>query len=129
MSIQIPDSVQDVLLSEIAANADTQSVTSDSSTPTDLTNELASVAMTTGDGNDYTIAQGDAGTGSRKLTMAAKSGVTVDASGTPNHVVLSNSTNSNQIKCITTCSGPDLTSGSTVDFPSWKYELDIPTAA
>lgn len=128
MSVQIPDSVMDVLLSEIAANADTQSVCSDTTTPVDLTGELAAASMVTGDGNDYSIAQGDAGAGSRKLTMVAKSGVTVDAAGTPNHVVLTNSTNASAIKLITTCSGPDLTAGSSVDFPSWKYELDVPTA-
>lgn len=127
MSKQVPDAVMDVLLNEIANNADSQGVTSDTSTPTDLTNELATASMTTGDGNDYTIADGDAGAGSRKITMAAKSGVTVDVDGTPNHVVLYDSTDADTFKLITTCSGPDLTSGSTVDFPSWKYELDVPS--
>lgn len=127
MSKEVPISVMDVLLTEIAANADTQSVTSDSTTPTDLTNELAAASMATGDGNDYTIVQGDAGEGSRKLTMAGKTGVNVDVGGAPNHVVLSNSANASQIKLITTCSGPDLTVGSTVDFPSWTYELGIPS--
>lgn len=127
MSKTIPDTIMDTLLNAIADNADTQSVVSDTSTPTDLTNALAAASMATGTIGDYSIAEGDAGAGSRKLTMAAKSGVSVDAAGTPNHVVLADSTDANAIKLITTCSGPDLTVGSTVDFPSWKYELGVPS--
>ena len=120
MSKSVPTAVMDTLLDAIAAST-LQTVVSDSSTPTDLTNALADVAMSSG---DFTKATGDAGAGSRKITMAAKSGQTVDASGTPNHVVLSLS---GAIKLVTTCSGPDLTSGSTVDFPEWKYEIGIPS--
>ena len=127
MSKSVPDTIMTSMLELIANNADSQGVTSDSSTPTDLTNELATASMATSTTGDYTIAEGDAGAGSQKLTMAAKSGVNVDTSGTPNHVVLYDSTDSNAIKLITTCSGPDLTSGSTVDFPSWDYELGVPS--
>ena len=120
MSKSVPDSVMNKILDEIAT-ATLMTVVSDTSTPTDLTGALADVAMA---GGDYTQAQGDAGTGSRKVTMAAKSGQDVDADGPPNHVVLSLT---GAIKLITTCSGPDLTDGSTVDFPSWKYEIGVPT--
>ena len=120
MAKSVPDAVMDQILDEIATST-LQTVVSDSTTPTDLTNALADVAMEAG---DYTKAQGDAGAGSRKVTMAAKSGVTVDASGTPNHVVLSLT---GTIKLITTCTGPELTAGSTVDFPAWKYEIGVPS--
>jgi len=120
MSKSVPDAVMDAVLDEIAT-ATLQSVVSDSTTPSDLTNELANADMASG---DYTKAEGDAGAGSRKVTMAAKSGQTVDAAGTPNHVVLSLT---GTIKLVTTCSGPDLTTGSTVDFPSWKYEIGVPS--
>ena len=127
MSKSVPDTIMTSMLELIANNADSQGVTSDSGTPSDLTNELATASMTTSTSGDYSITEGDAGAGSQKLTMSAKSGVNVDASGTPNHVVLYDSTDGNAIKLITTCSGPDLTNGSTVDFPSWDYELGIPS--
>ena len=120
MSKSVPDAIMDAALDAVAAST-LQTVVSDSSTPTDLTGALADVAMASG---DFAKAQGDAGAGSRKLTMSAKSDVTVDADGTPNHVVLSLD---GTIKLITTCTGPDLTVGSTVNFPSWKYELGIPS--
>lgn len=120
MAKSVPDEVMNKILDEIET-ATLQTVVSDATLPTDLSGALAEVAM---GGADYTQAEGDAGAGSRKITMSAKSGVTVDVSGTPNHVVLSLS---GTHKLVTECSGPDLTDGSTVDFPSWKYEIGIPT--
>jgi hypothetical protein len=120
MSKSVPTAVMDKILDEIAT-ATLQTVTSDSGTPTDLTNALADAVMGVG---DFTKAEGDAGAGSRKVTMSAKSAQDVDESGTPNHVVLSLT---GTILLVTTCSGPDLTSGSTVDFPAWKYEIGIPS--
>ena len=120
MSKSVPTAVMDKILDEIAT-ATLQTVVSDSTTPTDLTGALADATMGAG---DFAKAEGDAGAGSRKITMSAKSGQTVDASGTPNHVALSLT---GTILLVTTCSGPDLTSGSTVDFPAWKYEIGIPT--
>lgn len=120
MSKSIPAAVMDKILDEIATST-LQTVVSDVSTPTDLTGALANATMAAG---DFTKAEGDGGAGTRKLTMAAKSGQEVDANGTPLHVVLSLS---GTIKLITTCTGPNLTEGSTVDFPSWKYELSALT--
>lgn len=120
MSKSVPTSVMDKILDEIST-ATLMSVVSDTSTPTDLTNSLADATMSSG---DYTKAEGDAGAGSRKVTMSAKSGQTVDADGTPRHVVLSLT---GTILLVTTASGPDLTNGSTVDFPAWKYEIGVPT--
>lgn len=121
MSVSVPATVMDKILDEIATST-LMTVVSDTTTPTDLTNSLAKATMAAG---DFTKATGDAGAGSRKLTMAVKSGQTVDAAGAPKHVILSLA---GTIKLITTASGPDLTIGSTVDFPSWVYELGIPTA-
>jgi|SRR6056297_1110734 hypothetical protein len=120
MPKSVPDAVMNKILDEIATST-LMTVVSDTSTPTDLTGALADVTMA---GGDFTQAEGDAGAGSRKVTMSAKSGQTVDADGTPNHVVLSLT---GTIKLVTTCSGPDLTDGSTVDFPTWKYEIGIPS--
>jgi hypothetical protein len=83
---------------------------------------LADVAMTPGDGNDYTIADGD--TSGRKVTTAAKSSVTVDTTGTATHVALVDGT---RLLYVTTCTSQGLTSGNTVDFPAWKAEIADPT--
>lgn len=116
----VPDAAMNAILDYYAAST-LQSVVSDTETPTDLTNTLAEVAM---DAGDYTKAVGDAGAGSRKVTMAAKNDVPVDAAGAPKHVVLSLT---GGIRLVTTCTGPDLTVGSNVNFPAWEYEIGIPT--
>lgn len=81
---------------------------------------LADVAMTPD--TDYTKANGDSS--GRKVTMAAKSGVTVDASGTATHVALCDGTN---LLYVTTCTSQALTAANTVNFPAWKVEIADPT--
>lgn len=82
---------------------------------------LADVTMASG---DFTKANGD--TSGRKLTVAAKSGVTVDASGTSNHVALLDVTNS-KLLYVTTHTGQALTSGNTVDIGAWDIEIADPS--
>jgi hypothetical protein len=81
---------------------------------------LADVAMTVN--TDYTKANGD--TSGRKCTVAAKSGVTVDSSGTATHVALCDGTN---LLYVTQCTSQALTAGNTVSFPAWKIEIADPT--
>lgn len=86
----VPDTVKDVLLDEIADNANRLDIVSDATTPTDLTGTLGNVALTVGDGNgDYTIADG--GISGRKLTLALQE-ITTTGAGTVNHWVLSDGT-------------------------------------
>lgn len=82
------------------------------------------LAETTLASGDFTIANGD--TSGRKVTIAAKSGVSISASGTANHIVLHN--NSSILGYVTTCTALPLTSGAgnTVNFPSWKIEIAAP---
>lgn len=83
---------------------------------------LASVAMTAGAGNgDYTIANGDVS--GRKLTVLQQSSISITASGTATHVVLTDATN---IWC-TTCTGQALTSGGTVTVNAFDAEIADPT--
>lgn len=117
----VPNTTIDALLTEIAT-CTRQDATSDVSTPTDLTNTLANVTMVAGDGNDYTIADGD--TSGRKVTMAQKTGVSITGTGTALHVVLSLA---GVIKDITTCTSQVLTAGGTVAFPAWDHEVLDPT--
>lgn len=82
--------------------------------------KLADVAMTVN--SDYTKANGD--TNGRKVTVAAKSAVPIDTSGTATHVALCDGTN---LLYVTTCTSQALTSGGTVDFPAWDVEIADPT--
>lgn len=122
MSKFVPDATIDAYLDTIAT-ATLLSVVSDVSTPADLTNTLASVSLTAGDGNgDFTIADGDVS--GRKLTVGAQSGVSISASGNANHIVLSLD---GTILHITTCTQQALTSGGTVDVPAYDIELLDPS--
>jgi hypothetical protein len=75
---------------------------------------------------DFTNANGD--TSGRKTTVAAKSGVLIDATGTATHVALLDVTNS-KLLYVTTCTSQALTANgsNTVNFPSWKIEIAAPT--
>lgn len=89
-------------------------------TEANATFALADVTMATG---DFTLANGDGGGNtSRKVTVAAKSAVTVDVSGTATHVALLDVTNSKVLE-VTTCTSQALTAGNTVNFPAWKVEF------
>ena len=82
--------------------------------------KLADVAMTPD--TDFTKANGSVS--GRKVTVAAKSGVTVDTSGTADHVALVDAT---RLLYVTTCTGQALTAANTVNFPQWKIEIADPT--
>lgn len=83
----------------------------------------AKLAEATMAGGDYTAADGD--TSGRKVTVAAKTGVSITASGTATHVALHD--NSSTLLYVTTCPSQALVSGGTVDIGSWKIEIADPT--
>ncbi|HEY9415891.1 MAG TPA: hypothetical protein VIQ30_14100 [Pseudonocardia sp.] len=83
---------------------------------------LASVALTPN--TDFTKANGD--TSGRKVTVAAKSGVSVASSGTATHIVIALTTDST-LRYVTTCTSQALTAGNTVNIPAWKIEVADPT--
>ena len=70
---------------------------------------------------DYTKANGD--TSGRKVTMAAKSTINVDASGTATHVALCDGVN---LLYVTTCTSQALTAGNDANFPAWDIEIADP---
>lgn len=90
-------------------------------TEANATFALADVTMASG---DFTNANGD--TSGRKTTVAAKSAVTVDTSGTFNHVALLDVTNS-KLLYVTTGTSQALTAGNTINFPAWDIEIADPT--
>lgn len=83
---------------------------------------LADVAMTVN--TDYTKANGD--TNGRKVTVAAKSTVLIDTSGSATHVALVDGT---RLLYVTTCTSQSLTANgsNTVNFPAWDIEIADPT--
>ncbi len=83
---------------------------------------LADVAMTVN--TDYTKANGDVS--GRKVTVAAKSTVLIDTSGTATHVALVDGT---RLLYVTTCTSQALTANAsnTVNFPAWDIEIADPT--
>jgi hypothetical protein len=125
MVAQLHDSAMDAAY-DIVDNANAVYVITayslDTTRATVITTPLATVAMTPT--SDYTKADGDAGNGSRKVTMAAKNAVSVGNSGTATHVALVDATN---VLLVTTCTSQALTSGNTVNIPAWKHEFGIPT--
>jgi hypothetical protein len=83
------------------------------------TYNLASVSMA---GGDFTKAAGDVS--GRKVTVAAKSGINVTASGSATHVAL---VTASDLKVVTTVAAQTLTSGNTVSLGTWKVEYQDPT--
>lgn len=82
---------------------------------------LADVTLASG---DFTNADGD--TSGRKTTVAAKSAVPVDASGTATHVALLDVANS-KLLYVTTCASQAVSAGGTADIGSWKVEIADPS--
>jgi hypothetical protein len=91
-------------------------------TEANATFALADVTMAPG---DFTKANGD--TSGRKVTMAAKSGVLIDASGTATHIALVRVADSTLLY-VTTCTSQALTANgsNTVNFPAWDIEVADP---
>lgn len=119
------DAMMDAGLDYIRGNCDKMIVCS--SQPTTYTEAvttyaLADVAMTVN--TDYTQANGT--TSGRKITVAAKTGVTIDASGTATHIALVK-TGDTTLRYVTTCTSQAITSGGTVDFPTWEIEIADPS--
>lgn len=81
MSKYVPDSYLDKIADAIMADTTHVHMVSDTATPTDVTNSLGSVAVTSG---DFTKAAGD--TSGRKVTLASKN-ITATADGQKRHIV------------------------------------------
>lgn len=81
--------------------------------------KLASVAMA---GGDFSI--GSASGGGRRLSVTAKTGVAVLASGTATHVALVDMAAS-EILAVTTCAAEVLEEGGTVDFGSFDVTAGV----
>lgn len=85
-------------------------------------NALGETAVGAG---DFTKADGD--TSGRKVTVAAQSGITVDADGTADHVAIIDDTNTT-LKLVTTLSSSQAVSaGGTMDTDAFDEEIEDPS--
>jgi len=124
MAKSVHNDVLDAALDEIALSNIMTVCSAEPTTRAEAvtTYALADVAMTPGDGNDYTVGDGD--TNGRKVAMAAKSSVLVDTGGTATHLALCDGT---RLLLVTTITSQVLSAGNTVDIPTWDAELADPT--
>ena len=72
---------------------------------------------------DFTLAAGDVS--GRKVTVAAKSGLTVAVAGTATHVALLDPATT-RLLYVTTCPSQALSLGGTVNIAAWDVELGAP---
>lgn len=119
----VNDVVLDAALNYIKNNC--TRMTACSTQPTTYTEGNATYALA-----DVTVASGDFtvadDTSGRKVTVAQKTGVTVDSSGTAQHVALLDVSNT-ALLYVTTATSQALTSGNTMTFNSWKINIADPT--
>jgi hypothetical protein len=124
MAKATPDAVLDKPLDEIATATRMIACSAQPTTYTEAnaTYALADVTMA---GGDFTKADGDVS--GRKVTVAAKSGVLIDASGTATHVALVRVADSTLLY-VTTCTSQVLTANgsNTVNLPAWDIEFADP---
>jgi hypothetical protein len=124
MAKSVSTAVLDLALNQLKNNSNKMVVCSAQPTTFlegNATFMLANVAMAS---TDYTLAAGD--TSGRKVTMGAKTGVSITNSGTATHVALVNTTGST-LDLVTTCTSQAISTGGTVDIPAWKWEINLPT--
>lgn len=101
-------------------------ITACSAQPTTYTegNSTYALADVTVSSSDFTAANGDSS--GRKLTVAAKTGVPVDTTGTVTHVACLD-VSGTALDYVTTTASQAVGAGGTVDFGSWKIEIADPS--
>ncbi len=121
MGKAISDAAFDASLEYIAKNCVRLAITTDESTPANLTNMIAYIAVTS---DQLTKANGDSS--GRKVTMAAVSSIGVNSTGYARHIVLCTSGGSS-LHLITTCTSQALTQGNYVATPAFDFEITDPS--
>jgi len=125
MAKYVHDDVLDAALNYIKNNC--TRMTACNAQPTTYAEGNATFALA-----DVTLAPADMivadDTSGRKITVAAKTGVVIDVSGTAVYIALLDVSNS-KLLYVTTCTSQVLTAGggATVDFSSWKINIQDPT--
>lgn len=117
-----PDAMIDAALDYVGASL---SCFVCSSSPTTWTEASATYALATAvmSAADFVNADDTSG---RKCTMASKLATAIAVTGSANHVALGLAAGTT-LRYVTTCTSQQLTSGGTVDIPSWKINIADPT--
>ncbi len=108
----------------IKASADTITYTLCSTQPTTRTEAVTTYMLastTLNKTTEVTLANGD--TSGRKMTISAKTGISVTNTGSGQHVAICDATN---LIFVTTTTTQAVSSGGTVDIGSWKNEIADP---
>lgn len=125
MAKAVPDAVLDKMADEIATATRQIACSAQPTTYTEA-NSTYALADVTMSGGDFTKANGDSS--GRKVTMGAKTGAVIDASGTATHIALVRVSDTTLLY-VTTCTSQALTANgsNTVNFPAWKIEVADPS--
>ena len=118
MAKYVNDSVMDAGLANVSSNANQIHVcATEPTTRTEAvtTNQLASGTIASG---DFTLANGD--TSGRKQTVGAQTALTIDNSGSGDHIAITSAT---ALLVVTTCAAQALTAGGTVDISAFDHEI------
>ena len=123
MAKSVHTDVLDQALNYIKTNATKMTVCSTQPTTYAEANATYMLANTTMASADFTLANGDVS--GRKVSVAAKSGITITNSGTAQHIALLDVTNS-KLLLVTTCTSQALTANgaNTVSVPTFDYEIN-----
>ena len=124
MAVFLSDTILDAALTALEAAdqlimcagepADYTDATTDSPTG----HALGEVAITSA---DFTKANGD--TSGRKTTIAQQTGVTVDVSGTCNHIAVVDDASSGELLAVATCTSQAVTAGNTATINAFDIEF------
>lgn len=109
----------------IKASADTITYTLCSAEPTTRTQAVTTYMLastTLNKATEITLAAGD--TSGRKMTISAKTGVSVTNTGTANHAAICDATN---VLFVTTTTSQAVSAGGTADIGTWKDEIAAPS--
>lgn len=122
MGKAVSDAVLDAALNKIATATRLCVCSAQPTTYTEAitTFELADVTLS---GGDFTIADDTSG---RKVTVGAKTGFTVDVTGTATHVAVVD-VSGTALLYVTTCTSQGLTAANTANTPAFKVNILDPT--
>lgn len=124
MGVLLSDSILDLPLTGIALGDRVSYLSAEPASIADITTtyKLGSKAITPGDGNGFTIANGDAS--GRKVTVGAVTDVPISSNGTITHVAVDNGTHF----AVTTCPGTAVTASTSRNMAAFDIEFPDATA-
>lgn len=128
MAKLVADAVLDAALQYLEDNVDWLSVCEGA--PTTYEHAHSNKGTATGKalahGTPSFTGPADGGSGGRKTTVDEEAAMTVDVSGTADHVALCK-TGTTELLYVTTCTSQALTAGNTVTVPAWAITIGDPT--